>query len=118
MDNFTDEEIEVKKKEIFDSMGPRNQKRIMKAGYEEWNPFEKPKDPIDIRVDKTQRTTQQLIREFLQNCPDEDYDNSYAQGALELALGIMNENFKYKGMFEFACWYKNLLIKEEALKKE
>ena len=58
-----------------------------------------------------------LVREFLQNCPEENYDNSYAQGALEIALGIMNENFKYKAMFDYACWYQNLL-KEEASQKE
>ena len=112
MDNFTPDEIEAKKKAIFDAMGKRGQKQILKKGYEEWNPFEEPKDPIDIRKDKTQRTSQQLIREFLSAIPHEEYSNSYAQSALEMCIGIINDEERVKGMFDFAIWYRDLLIKE------
>ena len=55
-----------KKKAIFDTMSSRRQKHILnKVGYDNWNPFEEPKDPIDIRKDKTNRTSQMLVREFL-----------------------------------------------------
>ena len=56
---------ELRKKAIFESMSPRRQKHIEKKGYEKWDPFEMPKDPIDIRKDKTKRTSQMLVREFL-----------------------------------------------------
>lgn len=108
MADLTPEEIEKRKKDIFDSMGKRGQKSILKKGYEEWNPFEEPKDPIDIRTDSTNRTTQQLIREFLQQLSHEGYSNSYAQGALDMALGLMNDNDKFRGMYDFSVWYKNL----------
>ena len=93
-------------------MSPRRQKYILKKGYEKWDPFEEPKDPIDLRKDKTKRTSQMLIREFLQNSSVENYSNDYAKGAFELCLGIINEDEKSLGMFDFACWYRELLKKE------
>ncbi|MBC2716797.1 MAG: hypothetical protein HF978_15950 [Desulfobacteraceae bacterium] len=101
-----------RKQVIFDSMSPRRQKQILKRGFDKWDPFQEPKDPIDIRQDKTKRTSQTLIREFLQSLDSIDYSNDYAKGAFEICLGIINENEKYQGMFDFACWYRELLIKE------
>jgi hypothetical protein len=107
-----DKEAALRKKTIFDSMAPRRQRQILKRGYEKWDPFEVPKDPIDIRRDKTKRTTQQLVREFLQNCGHESYSNAYGRGVLEMALGIVNDDDRFIGMYEFAAWYQQLLKKE------
>jgi hypothetical protein len=37
MNNFTPEKIEKRKKMIFDAMGKRGQKQILKKGYEAWD---------------------------------------------------------------------------------
>lgn len=116
-DSISEKEEAARKQAIFDTMSPRRQKSIIKRGFDQWNPFQEPKDPIDIREDKTKRTSQELIREFLQSLDSSDYSNDYAKGAFELCLGIINENEKYQGMFDFSCWYRELLIKE-GLKKE
>ena len=105
---------EMRKKSIFDSMSPRRQKHIIKLGYEKWDPFEMPKDPIDIRRDKTRRTTQQLVREYLQCCSDKNYSNAYSRGVLEMALGIVNDDDRFIGMYEFAAWHQQLVKKEKA----
>lgn len=110
--NFTREQIAEKKKAIFDAMGKRGQKQINKMGYDKWDPFQEPKDPIDIRRDKTKRTSQMLIREFLSNIDADEYSNSYAQAALEMCLGIINDEERIRGMFDFAIWYAELLKKE------
>ena len=112
MSELSAEEAERRKKAIFDSMSPRRQKHILKRGYEKWDPFEEPKDPIDIRKDKTRRTTQDLVREFLQTRSGEVQNNAYNRGVLEIALGIVNGEDRFRGMYEFACWYRELLIKE------
>jgi hypothetical protein len=112
MTMFTKEEVEMRKKAVFDSMSPRRQSHIQKKGYAQWDPFSEPKDPIDIRKDKTKRTTQMLVREFLQTRVHEKYSNAYGSGVLEIALGIINDDDKYMGMFDFSCWYHDLLIKE------
>ena len=112
------DEAESRKKAIFETMSPRSQSRILKKGYEKWNPFEEPKDPIDIRRDGTKRTTQQLVRDFLQNCDRENYSNAYSRGVLEMALGIINEDDRFIGMFEFAKWYQEQLKTHEHTPKD
>ena len=104
-------ESDQRKKAIFESMSPRRQGQILKRGYERWDPFEEPKDPIDIRRDATRRTTQQLVREFLQQCGQEKYSNAYGRGVLEIALGIINNDDRFIGMYEFAKWYAEELKK-------
>lgn len=101
-----------RKKAIFDSMSPRRQNYILKKGYEKWDPFQEPKDPIEIRRDPTRRTSQMLIREFLQSRKMEEYSNAYGRGVLELAMGIINKDERFVGMFEFSCWYRDLLERE------
>lgn len=93
-------------------MSPRRQKFILKKGYDTWDPFQEPKDPIDIRRDPTKRTTQQLVREFLQSRTEEKYSNAYGRGVLEIALGIINDDDRFIAMYEFSCWYRELLDKE------
>ncbi|HSM88901.1 MAG TPA: hypothetical protein VLT56_02675 [Desulfobacterales bacterium] len=109
MSNFSPEEIACRKKAVFDSMSDRRQKHILKKGYDRWDPFEEPKDPIDIRKDKTKRTTQTLVREFLQSRPGEAQNNAYNRGVLEIALGLVNNEDRFRGMFEFSCWYQEIL---------
>lgn len=103
---------EDRKRAIFDQMSPRRQRHILKKGYDAWDPFQEPKDPIDIRKDKTHRTTQMLVREFLQAKTQEGYSNAYGQGVLEICLGIINGDERSRGMFEFSVWYQALLKKE------
>jgi hypothetical protein len=105
-------EAEEKKKAIFDMMSPRRQKQVLKKGYENWDPFAEPKDPIDIRKDKTNRTTHMLVREFLQSREMDRVNNSYSRGVLEMAVGIINDDDRFIGMYEFAIWHRQLLEKE------
>ncbi len=111
------EEQEVLKKEIYERMNPRRRKFVDRIGYENWDPFQKPNDPLDIRLDTTKRTTQQLVREFLQQAAQKgEYSNDYGRGALECALGVVNKDEKYLGIFDFCHWYYDLLKKEGHIK--
>ena len=112
MTEFSPEEAEKRKKAVFDSMAPRRQKHILKKGYDQWDPFLEPKDPIDIRKDKTKRTSQMLVREFLQQTSHDKYSNAYGRGVLDICMGIINEDERYIGMLDFANWYNELLKKE------
>ena len=114
---LSEEEKNARKKAVFDAMSPRRRKYIEKIGYDKWDPFMEPKDPIDIRQDRTKRTSQMLIREFLQSRDHDAYSNEYGRGAFELCLGIINENEKYMGMLDFARWYNALLEREGHQKK-
>lgn len=113
---LTDEQ-EMLKREIYEKMNPRRRKFVDRIGYEEWDPFQKPNDPLDIRLDATKRTTQQLVREFLQLAAQKgQYGNDYGRGALECALGVVNKDEKYMGIFDFCLWYYELLKKEGHIK--
>ena len=105
-------EEQQRKRAIFERMSPRNQQRILQKGYDDWDPFQEPKDPIDIRKDQTRRTSQMLVREFLQSRTSYEYSNAYGRGVLDICIGIINDDERYKGMYDFACWYRNLLQKE------
>ena len=112
MTKVSKEEAEKRKKAVFDGMSPRRQKHILKKGFDKWDPFQEPKDPIDIRKDKTKRTSQTLIREFLQETSAEKYSNEYGRGVVDICIGIINGDERYIGMLEFANWYTALLKKE------
>ena len=112
MSEMSSRESDDRKKAVFDAMSPRRQKHILKKGYDKWDPFQEPKDPIDIRRDKTKRTTQMLVREFLQSQSSEGYSNAYGRGVLEMALGIVNDDDRFIGMYEFARWHQELLKRE------
>ncbi|UCD31777.1 MAG: hypothetical protein JSW04_13500 [Desulfobacterales bacterium] len=112
MTKISPEEEQERKKAIFESMSPRRQQHILKKGYDEWNPFQEPKDPIDIRKDKTKRTTQELFRAFLQSRGTGEYSNAYGSGVFEMCHGIINDDDKYRGMLEFSVWYQELLKQE------
>ena len=118
MDEFSPEEIEARKRAVLDGMSERRRKHVLKKGYEKWDPFLEPKDPIDIRRDPTRRTTKMLVREFLQSLSFDNYSNQYGSGVLEMALGLINDEDRYRGMYDFSCWYQELLKKEEQKKTD
>lgn len=105
------DEREAQKKVIYEKMSPRRRKFIDRIGYDRWDPFAEPKHPIEWRTDGTQRTTQQLVREYLQNHAPEKYSNAYGQGVLEICLGMVNGDDRYVAMYEFSLWYADELKK-------
>ena len=107
-----DDDGEVRKRAMYEAMSPRGKKYVDKLGYDKWDPFQEPKEPLDIRTDVTKRTTQQLVRRFLQECAPEGAGNLYGQGVLECALGLVNRDEKMRGIFEFCIWYEQLLHRE------
>ena len=104
-------EHEVQKRAIYEGMSPRRRKFVDRIGYERWDPFAEPKHPIEWRTDGTKRTTQQLVREFLQAHAPENYSNAYGQGVLEMCLGMVNGDERYIAMYEFSLWYTQELEK-------
>ena len=106
------EEQEKQKRAIYESLSPRRKKFIDRIGYEKWDPFQEPKDPRKVKTDTTNRTTKQLVRDILSEFHPEDYSNAYGQGVLEICLGIVNGDDRYRGMYEFSLWYHGLLKRE------
>ena len=102
-------EEEERKKAVFDAMSARSRKRILDKGYEKWDPFIMPKDPMDIRMAQGREAALSLMRRFLQTCPHKEYSNAYGQGAWEICMGIMGGDGRCKGIYDFSCWYRDIL---------
>lgn len=102
-------EEETRKRVIFESMSPRRQKKILEKGYDDWDPFVPPRDPIDLRTDRNRYTAAMLTKEFLATRAQEKYSKAYAQGVWEICVGIVSDSDRYTGMFEFSCWYRDFL---------
>ena len=108
-------EEEEQKRAIYEGLSARQKKYVDKQGYDIWDPFQKPNDPMDIRQDPTKRTTQELMRDFLQSRHfTGKYSTAFASGAWELALGVINKQDRFLGMFEFSIWY-NEQLKERGI---
>ena len=109
---LTDEQEQLKR-DIYEKMNPRRRKFVDRIGYENWDPFQKPNEPLDMRMDVTKRTTQQLVGAFLREAARRGpYSNDYGKGALQCALGVVNKDEKYQGIFDFCLWYHELLKQE------
>jgi hypothetical protein len=102
-----DKEREKKKRAIFESMSPKRRQRIVeKIGYENWDPFQEPKDPLDLRRQKTEQVASVLIGEFISECGAEERSDEYKRAIREISEGLLKGEERYIGMFDFCCWYE------------
>jgi hypothetical protein len=112
---FTPEE-EEQKRYFYEGMSPRRRRFVDRIGFENWNPFEGPKEPMDLRTDLTKRTVQELVREFMKTTVGRMHGGEYARGATDCAVGIVARQEKYQGVLDFCVWYHELLQKERLSK--
>ena len=112
---FSTKEQEQKRL-LYERVSVRRRRFIDRIGYDVWDPFEPPKEPMDLRTDVTKRTVQELVREFLRSMAQEFHGGEYARGATECAQGIIARQEKYQGILDFCVWYHALLIKEKSPK--
>lgn len=105
-------EQEEYKRAIYNQLKPRQRKFIDRIGYENWDPFQAPKEPLDLRTDVTRRTLRQLLHDFMRDCDGEKKDAAWQAGASECALGVIRKDERFQGIFDFCIWYSNQLERE------
>lgn len=106
MADRSDKERE-KKKAIFDGMSPKRQQRILeKIGYDNWDPFQDPKYPIDLRERKAEQMAMALFRKFFSDSGSEKCSNEYMEAVKEISRGLMRGEERYEAMLDFCCWYQ------------
>ena len=110
MSPLTPEEIAQRKLAIYEKIPVRRRKFIDKMGYENWDPFMEPFDPIDIRKDMTGRTAQELVSEFMQFTGKGDQAD-YLQTVQELAVLLVHNSERVRPMFDFCLWYKDVMAR-------
>ena len=104
-------EEEKKKKELFEGMSPRRQQRILKKGYDRWDPFLAPKEPPFFNKEERIRVREAALRveEFLLHKSREAGEDvtlhpAYVQGVREICYGLSKEEERYQGMQDFCLW--------------
>ena len=104
---------EKKKREIFEGMSDRRQQKIIKKGYDNWDPFLEPKEPPFFRKEGKSRgeKASDLFSLFLLHKQEraefpESLSPAYVQGAREICLGlIMDRDERCQGMLDFCKWF-------------
>lgn len=108
-------EQEALKRQIYEKMRPRRRTFVDRIGYDNWDPFQEPNHPLDMRVDAGMHTTEQLVTAFLKSLGDEEVSPIYRKGAVDCAMGVITKDEKYRGVFDFCLWYYDLLKQEGRL---
>lgn len=114
-------EEEKKKRAIFEGMSPRRQQKILKKGYEKWNPFLEPKEPPFYRKGERSRGQEaaELFVQFLQHKQagsesPESLSPGYVQGAREICLGLIRDrDERCQGMVDFCKWFSRFSEEEQ-----
>jgi len=107
-------EEEKKKRELFESMSPRSQKRIMKKGYDKWDPFQAPKEPPFFneeerkRVQKAAQRFQRFLQEKSLENTQEPLSAAYVQGARDICFGLQKKDEVFQGMYDYCRWLIDL----------
>lgn len=104
--------FEAQKREIYEKMNPRRRKFVDRIGYDNWDPFQEPKHPVEMRRERRGRTAHQLLREFQLSLGGRAVSEEFNRGALECAVGVVNNEERVAGCLAFCAWYDALLRKE------
>lgn len=95
-------------------MNPRRRKFVDRIGYENWDPFQKPNDPLDLRMDVSKRTTQQLVNEFLREAARKGpYSNDYGARAPWSAPWAWSTRTKNTRAFSTSASGTMIILKKE-----
>jgi hypothetical protein len=112
MAKLTPEE-EKKKRELFEGMSPKSQQRILRRGYDNWDPFMMPKEPLAYKLKQEAKgegvrvdSGHELYERFFAERRIARYSAEYVKGVLEISQGLYRGIDRYQGMFDFSCWYE------------
>lgn len=96
------EEYDTKKKAIFEGMGKRGRQHILKIGYENWNPFEEPKDPRERIFGSDSLRASALVEEFCK-LPGNEESVAVRKDLFDLCSGLFQEKPAQRPSFSFAA---------------
>jgi len=104
------EDLEARKLYMYEKMSKRRRKFVDRVGYENWNPFAAPFDPIDIRTDKTGYTSDHLTQLYIRES-GKDTNQEYADAVSEFNVMLVMNFEKVRPVYEYCLWYAEHLKK-------
>jgi hypothetical protein len=100
------EEREFKKKAIFDGMSRRGQERVLRIGYENWDPFEEPKDPRERIFGSASVKAGALVQEYYKSTGGKEESVALHRELFELCLGVLQGEDRAKTIVDFCAWLR------------
>ncbi len=110
MGALTPEQLEEQKRLMYEKISPRRRKFVDKIGFDNWDPFQKPFDPIDIRVDVTGHTPQELYNQFIKSRPTPPTPD-YTSTISEFVVVMVHNSERMRPIYDFCLWYATVLEK-------
>lgn len=101
-------EYEMRKRAVFDGMSQRGQQRILRMGYENWDPFQEPKDPRDQIRNPTVIRAGAALQEFLKTHPQYREANTFHREVVELCRSFLRGEQRARMIFDFCNWYQKI----------
>lgn len=99
------DEIEMRKKAIFDGMSKRGRERILRIGYENWDPFMEPKDPRERIFSGASQRAAGIVQAFYQSRSDREESVALNKELFELCRGLLQGEPRAQTIFEFCNWF-------------
>ena len=109
------DEYELRKKAIFDGMRRRGQERILKIGYENWDPFEKPKDPRERIFGSASIKAGILVQEFFKSAGEKEESVAVHKELFDLCRGLLQGESRAKTIVDFCAWLRKRIGEEDAV---
>ena len=103
---YDEEEYQMRKKAIFDSMSKRGQERILRIGYENWDPFEVPKDPRERIFGAASAEANAILMEFYRSLGEREGSAVLHKELFELCRGLLQGERRARVILDFCAWYK------------
>lgn len=109
-EDFSDDDLESRKRYMYEKMSPRRRKFVDRMGYENWDPFAAPFDPIDIRRDKSGYTSDQLTHMFIRQT-GKSANQEYIDAVNEFNVMLVMNFEKVRPLFDYCLWYNEHMKK-------
>jgi hypothetical protein len=101
---YSSEEYEIRKRAVFDGMSKKGQERILRLGYENWDPFQAPKDPRERIFSNASVQATAWLREFYGSGDQNAESVAVHKELFELGTGLIRGETRAKALFNFCVW--------------
>jgi len=101
-----EKEYEMRKRAIFDTMSKRGQERILRIGYENWDPFQEPKDPRERIFGSDSVKATALLKEFYEAQHNREESVSLHKELFDLCRGFLQGDGRARVIGDFCVWYR------------